>query len=75
MREGEEEDFCCVVVGNKVDVGGPSKNGVVGEVAVLDGDVSGGGNEQGKMKSTVASASASRRRRASPATPSGMPSR
>jgi Ras-related protein Rab-7A len=37
VREGDEEDFCCVVVGNKVDVAGPSKNGVVGEAAVVNG--------------------------------------
>ena len=56
VRDGEEEDFCCVVVGNKIDVSG-SKNGVAMGAANGNGDskgVSGDqGNGEGKMKSTL----------------------
>jgi Ras-related protein Rab-7A len=45
VREGEEEDFCCVVVGNKVDVV-EARNGVVeGSIAV--GNANGGMGENG----------------------------
>jgi Ras-related protein Rab-7A len=59
VREGEEEAFCCVVVGNKIDVG-ESKNGT-GTVRVSgDGDANGdmgsdanpNGHVNGKAKSS-----------------------
>src|SRR5882762_10411279 len=66
VREGEEEDFCVVVVGNKIDdVAGPSasKNGVAGEATAGNGNASKdgerGGIPKGQTKPTFSSTSTS----------------
>ncbi|KZP31903.1 ras-domain-containing protein, partial [Athelia psychrophila] len=58
VREGEEEDFCCVVVGNKVDIGTVTPNGSDRTQAAGNGDGIAAGKTRAQAKWKVSEAEA-----------------